>query len=85
MSGIYKHPKPDLYEVVWRNGHVDRFLASQVTYPNNGIRILRGRDDLPDVVEFHGEIDGHWRLQLRADVADIRTIRNVTTTEAELS
>lgn len=69
----------DEFEVIWRNGHIDRFRAHQVTYPGNsplftyesdGVRVER--------IEFHGEIDGHWRLMLSADRSDILSVRNVS-------
>lgn len=83
MSEHHDRGPLQTYEITWQNGHVERIQAHQVTYPNNAARLFFHRD-LPDLVEFHGEFAGRWLLQLRADLADIRTIRNLTTTESEV-
>lgn len=68
----------DQFEVVWRNGHIDHVWAHQVTNTGN-LLLFR---DLPNnrepVIEFHGEVNGHWRLMLRAPEHEIYSIRNVT-------
>lgn len=73
------------YEVIWESGHVERIQAHQVTYPNNAAIMFGNRPDAKHIIEFHGEIDGRWRLQLRAPLDDILVVRNMTTTEVELS
>lgn len=81
----YDYGPLQTYEVIWESGHVERIQAHQVTHPNNAAALFGGRPDVKQVIEFHGEIEGRWRLQLRAPLDDILVIRNLTTTEVELS
>jgi hypothetical protein len=70
---------PDEYEVVWKTGHVDRFVAHQVSWPHSGNLI--GGISRDGRVQFHAEIEGDWKLILSAQEDDIATIRNVTQTQ----
>jgi hypothetical protein len=80
----FDHGPLQTYEVIWASGHVERIQAHQVTYPL-GMAMFGPQPDRREFISMHGEIDGHWRLQLRVPADDILVIRNVTTTEAELS
>jgi hypothetical protein len=56
------------YEITWpSNQMLDAFVAVQTTSAK--------------IIRMHGMIDGRWTLQLQAREEDIRTIRNVTTSE----
>lgn len=68
------------YEVVWTSGHVEVIQAHQVSY-QGGVGYFGGSD--PEVVQFHGEFDGHWVLILRALGSELRTVRNLTQTERD--
>lgn len=65
------------YEITWMSGHVERVQAHSVMYPNT-FSILGGPGG-KQRVQFHGEIDGRWRLVLSALDEDIRTIRDCAT------
>lgn len=67
------------FEITWQSGHVERVQAHQVTY--HGGDSLFGRSQLPRRLDFHGEIDGRWLLQLSVLEDDLRTVRNVTAPE----
>lgn len=67
----------DDFEIIWKSGHVDHVQAHQVTW-ENAVMSLTHNPNLPQRVSFMGEVDGHWRLMLDADCADIMTIRNCT-------
>ncbi len=82
MSENYDYGPIQTYEIVWRSGHVERIPAHQVTYPGLGGEVLHGRVRQYRMIEFHGEIDGRWRLTLRADEDDIQTVRLITQDEA---
>jgi len=75
MSEHYDYGPIQTYEIVWRSGHIENVLAHQVTYPGLGAEALYGRVRTYRVIEFHGEIEGKWRLTLRADEDDIQTVR----------
>lgn len=77
MSGGFERGPLQEFEVVWRTGHTEIIKAHQVSYL--GGSFLSGE---PEVVQFHGEFDGRWTLVLRALGSDLRTVRNVTQTEA---
>jgi hypothetical protein len=72
------------YEITWQNGHIERVLAHQVSYPNNHRSLFGREEDVAQIIEFHGEVNGRWLLQLRVHADDIRTVRNLTTTESEV-
>lgn len=79
MSADIDRGEPDLYEVTWQNGHVDRIQAHQVTETGGPMAgLFSGPASTPPRIQFHGEFDGHWRLVLSAARDDIRTIRNLT-------
>jgi len=69
-----------VYEVIWRSGHVERVLAHQVAWPGLGAGLFGSRAT-PQQITFHAEIDGHWLPTLIADEADIQTVRLVTSDE----
>lgn len=79
----FKYGRPDVYEVTWMSGHVERVLAHQVTYPHAGMVVagevfgLASEAGAPRV-RMHAEIDGNWCLTLAAREEDIRTLRLVT-------
>lgn len=72
----------DTFEITWTGGHVERIRAHQVSYPG---QLHLGSGDGQEQIAFHSEVDGHWGLVLQVLVADIRTIRNLTRTEVELT
>ena len=67
------------YEVTWRSGHIERLAAHQVSYPNR-LSLFDG-PPRTQIVQFHAEINGFWRLVLSAPEEEIVTIRNLTATE----
>lgn len=67
----YEPPTPDLYELTWMSGHVERIVANDVSYANG--RVL-----------FMTDANGRMRIQLSALEEDLRTIRNVTDDEVLL-
>jgi hypothetical protein len=78
----YKHGRPDVYEITWMSGHVERVAAHQVTYPQAGMMLgsamgLSVEAGAPRV-RMHAEVNGEWRLVLAAREDDIRTLRLVT-------
>lgn len=78
----HEYGEPDEFEIVWKTGHVERLRAHQVSWPDNAVSMLSGvfgdRPSRPSRIQFHGQIDGHWRLLLSALEDDIATVRNVT-------
>jgi hypothetical protein len=76
----FERGEPSEYEVVWKSGHVDRFVAHQVSWPHSG-SILEGEFSRDGRVHFHAEVEGNWTLILSAQEDDIATIRNVTETQ----
>lgn len=80
--------EPDVYEITWNSGHIERVLAHQVSWPNSGQVLTRalfgvgGEDtDKPRRILFHAEIDGRWLLTLSALEEDMRCVRLVTESE----
>lgn len=79
----FKRGRPDVYEITWMSGHVERVLAHQVSYPHQGITFaaeyvgMAAEGGAPRV-RIHAEIDGEWRLTLAAREEDIRSMRLVT-------
>jgi hypothetical protein len=78
----FKHGRPDVYEITWMSGHVERVLAHQVVYPQAGMMLgsafgLTAEPGAPRV-RMHAEINGQWRLVLTAREEDIRSLRLVT-------
>lgn len=87
METIERGPA-DEFEVVWKNGHVDRFKAHQVTWPDSSFSLATMMHDgpmKPRRVQFHAEIEGRWTLMLSALEDDISVIRNVTHARDEVS
>jgi hypothetical protein len=79
----FKYGAPDIYEVTWMSGHIERVPAHQVTYPEAGLALARsvfniGTEGGTPRVRIHAEINGNWRLVLAAREADIRSLRLVT-------
>lgn len=69
----------DEFEVTWKNGHVDRFLAHQVTWPRESLALMAANPpETPRRVQFHAEMNGRWTLMLSALEDDILVIRNLT-------
>ena len=66
------------FELTWRSGHTEDIQAHVINYETND----QGH---PTIIEFRAEHDGRLQLVLRATLADLRTIRNTTITETELS
>lgn len=83
MSAVGEGRGPvQVYEVVWRSGHVERVLAHQVAWPGAGAALFSGMSGKPQQIHFHAEIDGRWMPTLIADEADIiQTVRLVTQDE----
>ncbi|NUP18336.1 MAG: hypothetical protein HOZ81_20085 [Streptomyces sp.] len=69
--------EPDVYEVIWKSGHVETVIAHQVSWPTNAANLFHGAN-VPTRIQFHAEVDGRWTLQLSALEDDLRTVRNVT-------
>lgn len=71
------------YEITWTNGHREIIEAHQVieASPNLMDTYMGRTADRSRMITIHGEIDGKWRLILRAPADDIRIIRNVTAGE----
>lgn len=67
----YESPTPDVYELTWMSGHVERIVAHDVSYANG--RVL-----------FLADANGRMRIQLSSLEEDLRTIRNVTEDEVLL-
>lgn len=81
--------EPDVYEVVWKSGHIERIQAHQVIWPqdNTGLigamfggNTLTERRGDPRIL-FHADINGRWSLVLSAIEDDVRTVRLVTQEE----
>lgn len=87
MSDRFDYGPLQTYEIIWKSGHVERIQAHQVTWPQNGMVMARGiLGTMTEVtgdgrIDFHGEIEGKWRLVLSALEDDIRTVRLVTADE----
>jgi hypothetical protein len=82
----HKHGRPDIYEITWMSGHIERIAAHQVSYPEAGLAVARSLFNVAAEggaprVQMHAEIDGQWRLVLAAREEDIRTMRMVTDAE----
>lgn len=67
----YEPLEPDLYELTWMSGHVERVTANDISFSNS--RVL-----------FLADVNGRMRLQLSALVEDLRTIRSITEDEVLL-
>lgn len=85
-QGGHKHGRPDIYEITWMSGHIERVAAHQVSYPEAGLALARSMFNVAAEggaprVRMHAEVDGHWRLVLAAREEDIRTMRLVSEAE----
>lgn len=86
-SSFYADVAPQVYEITWQSGHVEKVIAHQVSHDTLRMRVVAlgdgalGTDSEGARIKFHAEVDGRWTLQLSAHEADIRTIRNVTNGE----
>ncbi|MFE2383956.1 hypothetical protein [Streptomyces misionensis] len=84
---FYENVEPQVYEVTWQTGHVEKVIAHQVSHDTLRTRVavlgdgMFGTDAEGARIKFHAEINGQWTLQLSAHEADIRTIRNITSGE----
>jgi len=67
----YESPDPDLYELTWMSGHVERIVAHDVNFANSR-------------VVFLADVNGRMRIQLSALEDDLRTIRSITEDEVLL-
>lgn len=80
----YENIPPQVYEITWQSGHVEKVIAHQVSHDALRMRVAAigdgqfAADSEGARIKFHAEVDGRWTLQLSAHEADIRTIRNVT-------
>ncbi|MFC3988784.1 hypothetical protein [Actinoplanes siamensis] len=79
----HKHGRPDVYEIVWISGHVERIKAHQVSFPEAGLAFARAtlgtaREVGPPRVRIYAEVNDEWRLILAAREEDIRSLRLVT-------
>ncbi|WP_416477096.1 hypothetical protein [Streptomyces sp. LKA04] len=87
MSSYYAAIPPQVYEVTWQSGHVERVIAHQVISGSSRVRVAALGDNSfatsseDTRLTFHAEVDGQWVLQLSALETDIRTIRNITNGE----
>lgn len=63
--------EPDLYELTWMSGHVERIPAHDVSFSKN--RVI-----------FLVDANGRMRVQLSALEEDLRTIRSITEDEVLL-
>jgi|GEM_PF-3584385 len=83
----YENVPPQVYEITWQSGHIEKVIAHQVSHDSLRMRVsvlgdgLIGADSEGARIKFHAEIEGRWTLQLSAYEADIRTIRNITNGE----
>lgn len=68
----------DEFEVVWATGVVDRFKASQVSWPPPAGLFGEPRPEEPRLIRFHGVIEGSWTLVLQAREEDILSVRNLS-------
>lgn len=84
MTSHYENVPPQVYEITWQSGHVEKVIAHQVSHDTLKMRVASigdgafASDSEGARIRFHAEVDGHWALQLSAYEADIRTIRNIT-------
>lgn len=80
----YEDIPPQVYEITWQSGHVEKVIAHQVSHDalRQRIGVLGGGHVAAESegarIKFHAEVDGRWTLQLSALEEDIRTIRNIT-------
>ncbi|MFL0393522.1 hypothetical protein ACH0CM_12435 [Streptomyces albus] len=86
MSSFFDGVEPQVYEVTWMSGHVEKVRAHQVTHSALRQAVTRLGDGFATSgegqrIKFHAQIDGQWTLQLSALEDDIRTIRNVSAGE----
>jgi hypothetical protein len=90
LMSDYERGEPDVYEITWMSGHIERVLAHQVTFPHTGLAGFAGMGGLSTALQadqdaprqrMHAEINGRWCLTLQAREEDIRTIRLVTNAE----
>jgi hypothetical protein len=83
----YENVPPQVYEITWQSGHVEKVIAHQVSYDSlrmSAVLVGEGQvatESAGARIKFHAEVDGRWTLQLSAHEADIRTIRNITSGE----
>ena len=64
----YEPLEPDLYELTWMSGHVERVVAHDVSFANSR-------------VVFLADANGRMRIQLSTLENDLRTIRCITNDE----
>jgi len=87
VRSVHENVPPQVYEITWQSGHVERVIAHQVSTNSlraSTVRVGEGAfavDSEGARIKFHAEVDGRWTLQLSAHEADIRTIRNITAGE----
>ncbi|MFE2563139.1 hypothetical protein [Streptomyces mirabilis] len=64
----YEPPEPDLYELTWMSGHVEKIVAHDVSFANHRVVFLT-------------DANGRMRISLSALEDDLRTIRCITQDE----
>ena len=67
----YEPLEPDLYELTWMSGHVEKIVAHEVSFANHRVVFLT-------------DVSGRMRIQLSALEDDLRTIRSITEDEVLL-
>ncbi|TGB11598.1 hypothetical protein [Streptomyces sp. MZ04] len=60
--------EPDLYELTWMSGHIERIAAHDISFSNS--RVI-----------FLADANGRMRVQLSTLEEDLRTIRSITEDE----
>lgn len=81
---FYENIPPQVYEITWQSGHVEKVIAHQVSHDELKQRVgVLGDGHIAaesegSRIKFHAEVDGRLTLQLSALEEDIRTIRNIT-------
>ncbi|MFJ9101383.1 hypothetical protein ACIRJM_23280 [Streptomyces sp. NPDC102405] len=86
-KSFYADIPPQVYEITWQSGHVEKVIAHQVSHDTLRTRVAAigdgsfASDSEGARIKLHAEVDGRWTLQLSAHEADIRTIRNITNGE----
>lgn len=84
MNEHHDYGQLKTFEITWMSGHVERIQGHQISWYGGDSFGFGAFDPAKRRVRIHGEIDGHWTLQLSALEDDIRTIRNLATEDALL-
>jgi hypothetical protein len=81
MTTPYDHGPLQTWQVIWRSGHVEEIRGHQCLLPSPNY-FFREEGPRENRLTFHGEIDGHWKLVLDVDYAEILSVRLLTGPEA---